>query len=164
MSELPRKLDHGSIRWHCQEDRQSSRNRRPVAPEGRQRSKISNGNKLIAGVDGRSLWVRRLKDLIADGISDLGIDNTSATSCGAPNFLGNSLTGCAGLKAVSARFSAAYWFVVGHDTMPAMGSRYAQTYPSNSKSRSPPGLFDFLGLEQFRRDGEGGQGFEEGRP
>ena len=48
-------------------------------PEGRQRSKISNGNKLIAGVDGRSLWVRRLKDLIADGISDLGgIDNTSA--------------------------------------------------------------------------------------
>jgi hypothetical protein len=67
-------------------------------PEGRQRSKISNGNKLTAGVDGRSLWVRRLKDLIADGISDLGIDNTSATSCGAPNFLGNSLTGCAGLK------------------------------------------------------------------
>ena len=35
-------------------------------PEGRQRSKISNGNKLTAGVDGRSLWVRRLKDLIAD--------------------------------------------------------------------------------------------------
>ena len=28
-------------------------------PEGRQRSKISNGNKVIAGVDGRSLWVRR---------------------------------------------------------------------------------------------------------
>src|ERR1700680_3835056 len=34
---------------------------------------------------------------------------------------------------------------------------------SNSKSRSPPGLFDFLGLEQFRRDGEGGQGVEERR-
>src|ERR1700674_1570486 len=98
-------------------------------PEGRQRSKISNGNKLIAGVDAQGLWVGGPKDLIADGISDLGIDNTSATSCGAPNFLGNSLTGCAGLKAVSARFSAAYWFVVGHDTMPAMGSRYAQTYP-----------------------------------
>ena len=46
------------------------------------------------------------------------------------NFLGNSLIGCAGLRAVSAHFSAAYWFVVGHDTLPPMGSRYAQAYPS----------------------------------
>jgi hypothetical protein len=53
----------------------------------------------------------------------------NASGCFHSNFLGNSLIGCAGLRAVSARFSAAYWFVVGHDTLPPMGGRYAQAYP-----------------------------------
>ncbi len=36
------------------------------------RSRISNGSALLAGVDGRSTWVRRLRDLIALHLSDLG--------------------------------------------------------------------------------------------
>jgi hypothetical protein len=45
----------------------------------RQRSRVGNGHKLIAGCDGRGRWVRRLKDLLDEAISDLGgADNTSA--------------------------------------------------------------------------------------
>ncbi len=45
----------------------------------RQRSRVGNGHKLIAGCDGRSVWARRLKDLLDEAISDKGgFDNTSA--------------------------------------------------------------------------------------
>jgi hypothetical protein len=44
----------------------------------RHRSRITNG-RLLTGVDGRSPWVRRCKDIIASHISDLGgEENTSA--------------------------------------------------------------------------------------
>jgi hypothetical protein len=36
------------------------------------RSAISNGSSLLADCDHRSAWMRRLKDLIADHVSDLG--------------------------------------------------------------------------------------------
>jgi hypothetical protein len=43
-----------------------------------QKSRITNG-ALLRGVDGRSPWVRRCKDIIAAHLSDLGgPDNTSA--------------------------------------------------------------------------------------
>src|SRR5262245_51111266 len=43
------------------------------------RSRITNGRVLLHGVDGRSPWVRRCKDIIAAHLSDLGgEDNTSA--------------------------------------------------------------------------------------
>jgi hypothetical protein len=43
------------------------------------RSKVTNGRLLIAGVDQRSPWVRRAKDVINAHLSDLGgVDNTSA--------------------------------------------------------------------------------------
>jgi hypothetical protein len=51
------------------------------------RSKITNGSSLLPGVDGRSPWVRRAKDIIASHLSDLGgEENTSAAerSRGAP--------------------------------------------------------------------------------
>ena len=42
------------------------------------RSSITNGSKLLPGVDGRSPWVRRCKDIIAAHVADLGgIDNVS---------------------------------------------------------------------------------------
>ena len=48
-------------------------------PDPRQRSKVGNGHKLIAGCDGRGLWSRRLKGLLAEATSDMGgIDNMSA--------------------------------------------------------------------------------------
>jgi hypothetical protein len=36
------------------------------------RSRLTNGSALLAGVDGRSMWARRLRDLIELHVSDLG--------------------------------------------------------------------------------------------
>lgn len=36
------------------------------------RSRVTNGSELLPGVDGRSAWARRLRDLIGLHISDLG--------------------------------------------------------------------------------------------
>jgi hypothetical protein len=38
---------------------------------GHARSAITNGSKILPGVDGRSSWVRRCKDLIAAHLSDI---------------------------------------------------------------------------------------------
>jgi hypothetical protein len=44
----------------------------------RYRSQVTNG-KLLPGIDGRSAWTRRCRDLIAAHIADLGgVDNCSA--------------------------------------------------------------------------------------
>lgn len=45
----------------------------------RQRSRITNGSALLPNTDGRSAWVRRLRDIILELVSDAGGDaNTSA--------------------------------------------------------------------------------------
>ncbi|MGX1354535.1 hypothetical protein AB7M49_008160 [Bradyrhizobium elkanii] len=36
------------------------------------RSRVTNGTALLSGVDGRSVWARRLRDLIESHVSDLG--------------------------------------------------------------------------------------------
>jgi hypothetical protein len=36
-----------------------------------QRSRVANGSALLGGVDGRSTWVRRLKECLDDHLSDL---------------------------------------------------------------------------------------------
>jgi hypothetical protein len=42
------------------------------------KSRIGNGSALLPGIDGRSAWVRRCKDVIAAHLADLGgIDNCS---------------------------------------------------------------------------------------
>ena len=47
--------------------------------KSRQRSRVTNGTALLPGVDGRSAWMRRCKDIIAAHVSDLGgEDNISA--------------------------------------------------------------------------------------
>lgn len=44
-----------------------------------QRTRVSNGTELLPDVDGRSLWVRRCRELIEMHLADLGgDDNTSA--------------------------------------------------------------------------------------
>jgi hypothetical protein len=49
-----------------------------AAPK-RQRSALTNGRRLLTGVDGRNLWVRRCKDIIRAHLVDLGgEDNASA--------------------------------------------------------------------------------------
>ena len=50
-----------------------------AAARSAQRSRVANGSALLPGTDGRSAWVRRAKEVIADHISDLGgEDNCSA--------------------------------------------------------------------------------------
>jgi hypothetical protein len=70
---------------HMSADNQAIESREPIAcrtPEVRVRkgrSRLSNGNKLLPGIDGRSPWVRRCRDIIAAHTSDLGgVDNCSA--------------------------------------------------------------------------------------
>jgi hypothetical protein len=41
-----------------------------VRPKSRQKSRITNGSALLPGVDGRSPWIRRCKDVIASHLSD----------------------------------------------------------------------------------------------
>src|ERR1700722_7848370 len=36
------------------------------------RSKVTNGNKLLTGVDGRTMWARRCWDILAALVSDAG--------------------------------------------------------------------------------------------
>jgi hypothetical protein len=45
----------------------------------KQKSRVTNGSALLPGVDGRSAWIRRCKDIIASHIADLGgEDNCSS--------------------------------------------------------------------------------------
>lgn len=39
---------------------------------------MSNGNQLLAGADGRSLWVRRCRDVLELHLSDLGPNTSEA--------------------------------------------------------------------------------------
>jgi hypothetical protein len=46
--------------------------------KSRQRSRVTNGSVLLPGIDGRSVWVRRCKDIITSHLCDLGgEENTS---------------------------------------------------------------------------------------
>jgi hypothetical protein len=44
------------------------------------RSAISNGSSVLHDVDHRSAWMRRLRDLIADHVSDLGGEDALSTA------------------------------------------------------------------------------------
>jgi hypothetical protein len=57
----------------------SARRGRVERRKDKQRSRITNGSALLPGVDGRSPWVRRCKDVIGEHLSDLGgMENTTA--------------------------------------------------------------------------------------
>ena len=49
------------------------------------RSRVTNGSAILPGVDGRSVWARRFRDLMGLHLSDLGGDalcpKRSALSC-----------------------------------------------------------------------------------
>jgi len=66
----------------CEIDTQKPGDRRPVddplVTPRKSRSRVTTGSILLPGVDGRSPWVRRAKDIIRAHLSDLGgADNTS---------------------------------------------------------------------------------------
>jgi hypothetical protein len=66
--------------WSMEIASQSPADRPGIRPKkDTGRSRITNGSALLPGVDGRSPWVRRCKDIIASHLSDMGgVDNTSA--------------------------------------------------------------------------------------
>jgi len=74
-------------------------------PKDRQRSRIANGSALLPGVDGRSAWVRRAKEVIASHLSDMGgVDNTSAAE---RSIIRRASTLTVELEALEAKFAAA---------------------------------------------------------
>ena len=74
--------------------------RKPMA-----RSRITNGTALLpADVDGRSTWVRRLRDLIEEHISDLG--GIEATSAAERSIVRRAATIAVELERLEARFAA----------------------------------------------------------
>jgi hypothetical protein len=81
----------------------------PIRPRGRppgprQRSAITTGKKLLAGVDGRNAWARRLKDLVLIHVEDLGgVDSISAAEL---SILRRAATIEVELELLEARFAA----------------------------------------------------------
>jgi hypothetical protein len=60
---------------------QSPADSRPITDSKRSgRSRISNGSALLPGVDGRSAWVRRCKDVIAAHLTDIPDASTAERS------------------------------------------------------------------------------------
>jgi len=54
----------------------SSADSTPIdVPKPQARSRVSNGSAVVPGVDGRSTWVRRLRDTMGLHLSDLGGDD-----------------------------------------------------------------------------------------
>jgi hypothetical protein len=49
-----------------------SADKREVADARRSRSRVTNGKKFLANVDGRSIWARRARDIARAHVADLG--------------------------------------------------------------------------------------------
>jgi hypothetical protein len=73
--------------------------------KSRQRSRVTNGTALLPGVDGRSAWMRRCKDIIAAHVNDLGgEDNISAAE---RSLIRRAAVITTELEMMEARFAAA---------------------------------------------------------
>jgi hypothetical protein len=78
-----------------------------TTPAGRPaaRSRITNGSALLPGVDGRSAWVRRAKDIIAAHLSDCG--GESNTSAAERSIIRRAATLTVELERLEAKFALA---------------------------------------------------------
>jgi hypothetical protein len=78
----------------------------PKSPEGAsQRSAITNGRRLLVGVDLRSAWGRRFKDLVAAHVDDLG--GASVISTAELSLVRRAATIEVELELLEARFATA---------------------------------------------------------
>lgn len=59
-----------------------------IEPKNNHRSRVTNGSHVLPGVDGRSIWARRFRDLMALHMSDWGGKNFISKACPAGKFLG----------------------------------------------------------------------------
>jgi hypothetical protein len=102
------------------------------------RSRVSNGSALLPGVDGRSTWVRRLRDLIALHLSDLGGDD--AVSEAERSIVRRIATLTVELERMEGGFALA------GEALPGQIDLYQRT--ANSLRR----LLEAIGLERRKRD------------
>jgi len=102
------------------------------------RSRVSNGTTLLPGVDGRSTWVRRLRDLIALHLSDLGGD--AAVSEAERSIVRRVATLTVELERMESGFALA------GEALPGQIDLYQRT--ANSLRR----LLEAIGLERRQRD------------
>lgn len=69
------------------------------------RSRVTNGSALLSGVDGRSTWARRLRDLIELHVGDLG--GEAAVSAAERSIVRRAATLTVELERLEARFAVA---------------------------------------------------------
>ena len=69
------------------------------------RSRLTNGSALLSGVDGRSVWARRLRDLIDIHIEDLG--GSDAVTAAERSIVRRASTLTVELERMEARFALA---------------------------------------------------------
>ena len=108
------------------------------AAKSHARSRVSNGTAILPGVDGRSTWVRRLRDLIALHLSDLGGED--ATSEAERSIVRRIATLTVELERMESGFATA------GEALPAQIDLYQRT--ANSLRR----LLESIGLKRVPRD------------
>jgi hypothetical protein len=102
------------------------------------RSRISNGSAVLPGVDGRSTWVRRLRDLIGLHLADLGGED--AVSEAERSIVRRIATLTVELERMEAGFA------VAGEAEPQQIDLYQRT--ANSLRR----LLESIGIERRQRD------------
>jgi hypothetical protein len=107
-------------------------------PKPTHRSRVTNGSAVLPGVDGRSQWMRRLRDLIALHLSDLG--GEAAVSEAERSIIRRAATLSVELERMEQSFALA-----GEADAPAL-DQYQRT--SNTLRR----LLEAVGLERRARD------------
>ncbi len=109
-----------------------------VDPKTKGRSRMSNGTAVLAGVDGRSTWARRLRDLITLHTNDLGgPENVSAAEA---SIIRRAATLTVELERLEARFAS------DGEADPTALDQYQRT--ANSLRR----LLEAVGLKRRVRD------------
>jgi hypothetical protein len=113
--------------------------KRPDVTLRKLRSAITNGSTLLVDVDHRSAWMRRLRDLIANHISDLGGDEVVS---GAERILVRR----AAMLCLQCEMIEARWNETAGEASPKQIDVYQRT--ANTLRR----LLATLGLERRARD------------
>jgi hypothetical protein len=76
-----------------------------TSKRSKQKSAITNGSRLLPGIDGRSTWVRRCRDIITDLANDHG--GTEMVSAAELNLIRRSATLTTELEMLEAKFANA---------------------------------------------------------
>jgi hypothetical protein len=117
----------------------SSADSTPIdVPKPQARSRVSNGSAILPGVDGRSTWVRRVRDLMGLHLSDLGGDH--AVSEAERSIIRRVATLTVELERMEAGFA------VAGEAQPDQLDLYQRT--ANSLRR----LLEAIGLQRRPRD------------